>query len=227
MCSSTRFILGPLLFLLYVNDLPNASKILDPTTFAVNTNLSLSNCNIPVLFATANSELSKISQCFLANKLYLNVTKTECSFFHKTSTKDDIPLKLPKFQINNYNIERSPSVKFLGVLLDENFSRKDHIKYTKNKIYENIGILYKTRDYLSKQSLLSSLPHLRVALSLHVWEVVNRKNLTIFKGCHYSRFGIIIFLKFLENWNKEFKLGPRHFNFSRTGNYITSCTLVI
>ena len=121
--------------------------------FADDTNLFFSNCNIPVLFATVNSELSKISQWFLANKLSLNVTKTKYSFFHKTSKKDDIPLKLPRFQINSYNIERIPSIKFLGVLSDKNLSWKDHIKYTENKISKNIGILYKARDYLSKESL--------------------------------------------------------------------------
>ena len=90
--------------------------------FADDTNLFFSNFDIPVLFVTVNSELSKIYQWFLANKLSLNVTKAKYSFFHKTSTKDDIPLKLPRLQINNYNIERIPPVKFLGVLLDENLS---------------------------------------------------------------------------------------------------------
>ena len=123
--------------------------------FADDSNLFFSNCDIPVLFATVNSQLSKISHCFLANKLSLNVTKTKYSFFHKTSKKDDIPLKLAKLQLNNYKIERIPSIKFLGVLLDENLSRKDHIKYNEKKISKNIGILYKARDYLSKESLLS------------------------------------------------------------------------
>ena len=86
---------------------------------------------------------------------YLIVRKTKYSFFHKTSEKDDIPLKLPRLQINNYNIERILSIKFLGVLLDENLSWKDHIKYAENKIFKNTGILYKARDYLSKESLLS------------------------------------------------------------------------
>ena len=54
-------ILESLLFLLYVNDLPNASKILDPIMFADDTNLIFSNCDIPVLFATVNSELNKIN----------------------------------------------------------------------------------------------------------------------------------------------------------------------
>ena len=149
------FILKPFLLLLYVNDFQNASKILDPIMFADDTNMFFSNCNIPVLFATINSELSKISQWFLANKLSLNVTKTKYSFFHKTSEKGDIPLKLPRAQINNYNIKIIPSIKFLGVLLDENPSWKDHIKYIEKKISKNMGISYKARDYLTMESLLS------------------------------------------------------------------------
>ena len=69
--------------------------------FTDDTNLFFSNCDIPVLFATVNSELNKINQWFLANKLSLNVTKTKYSFFHKTSKKEDILLKLPRLQINN------------------------------------------------------------------------------------------------------------------------------
>ena len=134
----------------------NASNILDPIIFADDTNLFFSNYNIPVLFATINSELSKISQWFLANKLSLNVTKTKHSFFHKTIEKGDIPLRLPRPQINNYNIKIILSIKFLGVLFDENPSWKDHIKYIEKKISKNIGISYKASDYLSKESLLSS-----------------------------------------------------------------------
>ena len=80
-------ILGPLLFLLYVNDWQNASKILDQIMFADDTNLSFSNCDIPVLFATVNSELSKINQWFLANKLFLNVTKKSIHFSIKLVKK--------------------------------------------------------------------------------------------------------------------------------------------
>ena len=169
----------PLLFLLYINDLPNISKILDPIVFVNDTNLFFSNCNIPVLFATVNSESSKSNQQLLANKLSLNVTKTRCSFFHKTSKKGDISLKFPRLQINNYNIERILSVKFLGVLLDENLSWKDHINYTENKISKNIGILYKARDYLSKEILLAYYVYIHTYAKYAnlVWASTIRTNL--------------------------------------------------
>ena len=64
-------ILGPLLFLLYVNDLKNASTILDPIMFADDTNLFYSHSNIKTLFKTVNEKLSKLSEWFACNKLSL------------------------------------------------------------------------------------------------------------------------------------------------------------
>ena len=58
-------------------------------------------------------------------------------------------------KINDSNIQRENSIKFLGVLLDENLSWKEHIKYTENKIAKNIGILYKAKPYLTKKCMLS------------------------------------------------------------------------
>ena len=80
--------------------------------------------------------------------------KQSIHFSIKLVKNNDIPLKLPRLQLNNYNIEIIPSINFLGVFLDESLSWKDHIEYIGNKISKNIGILYKARDYLSKESLL-------------------------------------------------------------------------
>ena len=126
-------ILGLLLFLLYINDLKNASSVLDPIMFADDTNLFYTHSNIQKLFSTMNEELASINQWFTSNKLSLNAKKTKYSFFHKPSKKDDIPLMLPKLTISNHVIERQEFIKFLGVLLDENLNWKEHIKYTENK----------------------------------------------------------------------------------------------
>ena len=59
-----------------------------------------------------------------------------------SSKKDDIPLRLPKLIISNYEIQREESIKFLGVLLDQHLTWKEHIKLTENKIPKNLGMLY-------------------------------------------------------------------------------------
>ena len=80
-------ILGPLLFLLYLNDLPNSSNVLVPIMFAGDTNFFFEHSNINTLFKTVNDELIKINEWFSANKLSLNVGKTKFSLFHKSCKK--------------------------------------------------------------------------------------------------------------------------------------------
>ena len=80
-------ILGPLLFLLYINDLKNGSSVLDPIRFADDTNFFYIHSNIQKLFSTMNAELASNNQWFTSNKLSLNAKKTKYSFFHKPSKK--------------------------------------------------------------------------------------------------------------------------------------------
>ena len=164
-------ILGPVLFLLYINDPQFASDLLDLIMFADDTNLFYSNKDINTTFLKVNNELQKINEWFISNKLSLNVKKTKYSFFHKPSKKDDIPLVLPKFKINNREIARTESVKFLGVFLDENLSWKTH-RY--------IGILFKARSFLNKKSLFSlyySYIHSYINYGSVAWGSTCRTNL--------------------------------------------------
>ena len=91
----------------------------------------------------------------MANKLSLNIGKTKYSLFHKPSRIDDLPLKLPKLSITNQEIKRESYTKLLGVILDENLSWKKHLKYIENKIAKSIGLMYKDKPFLDKDSLLS------------------------------------------------------------------------
>ena len=150
-------ILGPLLFLIYVNDLCSASNMLDPIMFADDINLFYSHQNSSSLFMTVNNELHKIGEWFKANKLSLNVKKRKYTFFHKNSIKDDIPLKLPALKIADREIERTNAIKFLGILLDENISWKNHIRSVEKKLAKNIGLLCRAKYLLDDSSLKNYL----------------------------------------------------------------------
>ena len=139
----------PLFFLVYVNDRNKASHVLDPIMFVDNTNLFYSHQNIKTLFRTVNCELEKICERFRAKKLSLNVTKTNYILFHQ----DTLPLKIPELKIGNSIIKRKSSVKFSGVMLDENISWKDYIKTIEKKLDKNIGLLYRAKPYLDVTSL--------------------------------------------------------------------------
>ena len=93
-------VLGPLLFLIFVNDLSNSTKVLDPVLFADDANLFCSDNNITTLFETANLDLSQINDWFLANKLSLNVDKTKHMLFHKRTDQENTHLTLPSLQLN-------------------------------------------------------------------------------------------------------------------------------
>ena len=89
-------ILGPILFLIYVNDLQYASNLLEPVMLADETNLFYGEWDIKKLFETANNELKKMCQRFISNKLSTNVTKTKYCFFSKTKQKRGYSLDSPK-----------------------------------------------------------------------------------------------------------------------------------
>ena len=71
--------------------------------------------------------IPKCKLWFIANRLSLNVEKTKYTLFHKKPVRDNIPLKLPDLKIANNSIERTTSIKFLGVMIDENITWEDHI----------------------------------------------------------------------------------------------------
>ena len=76
--------LAPILFLLYVNHLKNASSLLDPIIFADDMNLFFTHKNIHCVFSDVKKELTNINEWFLANKFSLNFEKFQVLFSHQT-----------------------------------------------------------------------------------------------------------------------------------------------
>ena len=141
------------MFLLYVNDLHHASKVLNPIMFADNTNLFFSHSDINILFEKMNKELMNVSNWFNASKLSLNVKKTKFSFLHKSSKINNILLRLPNLNINGFTIEHESSIKLLEVWIDENLTWRDHFHTVENKIAKNIGLSYQGKHYLNDNCL--------------------------------------------------------------------------
>ena len=121
--------------------------------FADDTNIFFVHNDLKTLFTTANNELENINEWFKANKLYLNVKKTNYILFYSRRKTDNLPLKLPQMHINNNEIKRVTSTKFLGVIIDENLTFKEHLKTVENKVSKNLGMLYKAKPILDKKSL--------------------------------------------------------------------------
>jgi len=144
-------ILGPLLFLIYINDLATVSDLF-AIMFADDTNLFIQGSDIDVLEHNVNSELDKIISWLYANKLSLNVGKTHSMIFTSNRNFHD---RVTNIMIEGTCIETVPKTKFLGVIIDSKLSWKDHIFYICNKIAKGIGIIRKVRDLLDRDTLLS------------------------------------------------------------------------
>ena len=142
-------ILGPLLFLSYINDVYNATEIGEYILFA-DTNLFYSHDNVSSLMSLINFELSTLSKWFQANKLSVNISKTNYIIFKPRQKKQIYDFNL---KINNKKINRINEVCFLGVILDEHLSWKAHISHVAHKISKSIGIIYRSSFYLFKSAL--------------------------------------------------------------------------
>jgi len=145
-------ILGPLLFLIYINDIINTSSLLSFILFADDTNIFYSHDQLDSLVHTLNQELPKVSTWFKCNKLSLNIEKTNFMHFKHTNARIiDFPYNII---IDDIPLERKQCTKFLGVFIDDQLNWNHHIGHITTCISRNIGILYKTRSYLPKSTLL-------------------------------------------------------------------------
>ena len=85
--------------------------------------------------------------------LSLNKDKTKYTCFHKAREKDNIPLKLPSWFINNRETKWVTSIKYLGVLTDKLLTWNEHITVTENKVSKNLGLLYRAKRKLNSTAL--------------------------------------------------------------------------
>ena len=149
-------VLGPLLFLIYVNDIYKASNTLEFFLFVDDTNLLYANKNLRSLETVMNDELLKIVDWLTANKLSLNVKKTNYIIFdpYQKRLNYDVNIKILDSRVNKYfNLERKEYVKYLGVMIDNHLLWKHHINYVALKISRNIGILSKLRHFVPLKTL--------------------------------------------------------------------------
>ena len=120
-----RSILGPLLFILYVNDITSTSNVLDFILFADDTTILYSHENIESQISVVNAELKEVSNWIKTNKLSVNASKTNYMIL-KTSQMTSVKAQDFNVILDDTILDRVLNTQFLGVLIDENLTLKCH-----------------------------------------------------------------------------------------------------
>jgi len=186
-------ILGPLLFLIYINDLPNCS-LLYSLLFADDTALTASADTYHELFNTVNTELHKLCTYFRLNKLSLHPDKTKYLLIsHNSSTPpDDLQLYL-----NNNNddlndpalittlsrvtsTDNTPAIKYLGIFFDPQLNFKYHISHLTKKLSSALFALRRVKHILPPSTLKTlyyTLFHCHLTYGIEIWSCTSPHSL--------------------------------------------------
>ena len=176
-------ILGPLLFLLYINDIPLVSNILSSILFADDTTLFCSYKNLQELTAIVSNELGNIMQWLNANKLSLFIDKTNFMLF-RPKGKTEI---CPSIHICGANIIEVDSAKFLGIVIDNRLNWVEHVKCISRKIAKGIGIIIKQEILLNLRHYSICTMHWFFLIFLMVFRCGEQQPLFIYINFMYFR----------------------------------------
>ena len=171
-------VLGPLLFLIYINDLPNCCPLGDTRIFADDTNVLFSSKNADDILRKGQVIMEQMNNWFVANKLTLNAKKSSFIIFKSTRSKiNNLP---DKFLFNNTEIMRSNSIKYLGLTLDEHLTFNLHIQNVCNSIRRYFKIFYNIRRYINCKQveiLYYSMIYSQIKYGLIVYGFTTKNNI--------------------------------------------------
>lgn len=163
-------ILGPLLFIIYMNDINHASKLFHFILYADDTSLlSTSTLCKDISNIDVNQEFNKICSWLKENRLSLNIDKTKCMIFHHPNKKN---ITKPRLYVSGTEIEYVDSFKFLGITVDKHLSWNQHIKTVCTKIKRAAGVIGRLKHILPipvKLKLYHSLIGSHLNYGILVW----------------------------------------------------------
>ena len=142
-------ILGPKLFIIYINDICNVSKLLDLILFADDTNSFYTGTNLDNISEAITGELEKINVWFSLNKLSLNVSKTNYMIFSNKNIRDGDASII----FNGQEIKEVQYTKFLGVLIDNRLCWNKHVEHVTSKLYKSMSIISRVKRIFNKDVL--------------------------------------------------------------------------
>ena len=197
--------MGPLLFLIYINDLVNALEKPIVHHFADDTNLLYGNKNPSVISDVINSELKLVTDWLRANKLSLNESKTKLLLFRPINK---LNLTLSNIKLNGHLLTLTKSVTYLGIEIDKTLSWSNQTEVLAKKLSRTNGILFKLRYYIPTETLISiyySLFQSYVLYGSTIWCYTSQKNIMKIFFLQKRCMRLITFSNFQEHTTPIFK----------------------
>ena len=144
-------VLGPILFLLYINDMSRSSSLLKFVHFADDTTVFFANKCMKHVHSVMNEELIKVDEWLKSNRLSLNVSKTSYMLVSHNANVNDANF----ISIRGNILNRVNCVKFLGVLLDDKLNFTSHVNNVATKISKSIGVIRRVSHLIQSRELLN------------------------------------------------------------------------
>ena len=144
-------LVGPILFIIYINDLVNSTPLLKYVMYADDTTLLLCDRSLTNLFSNANNTLNAVSEWFMHNRLNINIAKTNYLLY----TRSTVDVNVYSLVLNNNVIERKTFVKFLGVIIDDKINWKEHVNSLCTKLSHDVAMLIVAKYCFPKSCLLT------------------------------------------------------------------------
>ena len=198
-------VLGPLLFLIFINDLNIAIKNSETFHFADDTCLLNIKDSIKKINKVVNKDLKFLIQWLHANKISLNVAKTEVIIFRRKKKQLDFDLNL---KICGKKLQASSYVKYLGIYLDEYLDWSPHVNHLSHKLVKANAMLCKLRHHVNEATIKSiyyAIFHSHLSYVCTAWgQNLNRKHrisllpkkaIRIISFTHYDAHTLSIFVK--------------------------------
>ena len=145
-------ILGPLLFLIYINDLPNCLSFSVPKMYADDTHITHAGPDLHLLQSSLSHDLEKLNKWLVPNRLTLNTSKTEFMLIGSRQRLNTLSDTL-KLSIDNVPLEQVSSVKSFGVYIDENLTWHFHIDKLCKMIASAIGAIKRVKPFVPLSTL--------------------------------------------------------------------------
>ena len=149
-------VLGPLLFLLYINDIVNSALDSEFIIFADDTNIFVTGNNKEDTYYMANKVLQSVSIYMKVNQLHINVSKCAYMYFRpnlnsterSTCARSKIYNTSCTLSLNNKKVKKVDKIKFLGVIIDDQLSWNDQIEHIENKLLSTIALIKRMKKFV-------------------------------------------------------------------------------